>query len=144
MTEAHKGSVAFVKAARDTVALEWCDLSKPRTPSPGWLERRDMAYELKVAAQQLNVPPQYEAGNPVRCRGEELSSPIYWQGRQWAVTAFGIECRDGTYVIHKKPDLGKRGTIRLDHAHVRQGMDRPLRLRRSTAHCPSPLATVSP
>jgi hypothetical protein len=28
-----------------------------------------------------------------------LTEPIYWQGRQWAVTPFGVECRDGTYVI---------------------------------------------
>lgn len=24
---------------------------------------------------------------------------IWWQGRQWAVTAYGIEARDGTYHI---------------------------------------------
>jgi hypothetical protein len=35
------------------------------------------------------IPPRYEAGNHVHCRGEE----------QWAGTAYGVECRDGTYVI---------------------------------------------
>lgn len=35
---------------------------------------------------------------PVRCRGEALDR-VWWQGRQWAVTTFGIEARDGTYAI---------------------------------------------
>jgi hypothetical protein len=34
----------------------------------------------------------------VKLRAEALDE-IWWQGRQWAVTAFGIECRDGTYTI---------------------------------------------
>jgi hypothetical protein len=81
--------------------LDWVDLSKPWTPSPEYLDRRSLAEDLKEAATQLDHPPQYEAGNPVHCRGEGLSLPIYWQGRQWSVTPFGIECRDGTYVIQK-------------------------------------------
>jgi hypothetical protein len=39
--------------------------------------------------------------DPVTVRGEPLGE-IWWQGRQWAVTAYGLECRDGTYVIDKK------------------------------------------
>jgi len=35
---------------------------------------------------------------PVKVRGEDLD-PIWWRGRQWAVTAFGIEALDGTYTI---------------------------------------------
>jgi hypothetical protein len=35
---------------------------------------------------------------PVKCRGEPLD-PVWWQARQWAVTSFGIEARDGTYTI---------------------------------------------
>ena len=31
--------------------------------------------------------------------GEPLSVPVYWIGRQWAVTAHGIEGRDGKYAI---------------------------------------------
>jgi hypothetical protein len=34
---------------------------------------------------------------PVRRQGDELHP--WWIGRQWAVTAFGIEARDGTYAI---------------------------------------------
>lgn len=34
--------------------------------------------------------------DPVRVRGEELHE-VWWRGKQWAVTAFGIECLDGTY-----------------------------------------------
>ena len=32
--------------------------------------------------------------------GEPLHEPVYWKGRQWAVTSFGIEARDGKYVIN--------------------------------------------
>jgi hypothetical protein len=35
---------------------------------------------------------------PVKVRGEPLD-PVWWRGRQWAVTAFGIEKLDGTYTI---------------------------------------------
>jgi hypothetical protein len=38
--------------------------------------------------------------NQVANRGEALSE-IWWQGRQWAVTDYGLECRDGTYAIEK-------------------------------------------
>jgi hypothetical protein len=34
-----------------------------------------------------------------RVRGEQLSEPIHYSGRQWAVTSYGVEARDGTYVI---------------------------------------------
>jgi hypothetical protein len=37
----------------------------------------------------------------VAVRGEDLSE-IWWQGRQWAVTAYGLERRDGTYFIDRK------------------------------------------
>jgi hypothetical protein len=32
----------------------------------------------------------------VHVRGEDLHT-VLWQGRQWAVTTYGVECRDGTY-----------------------------------------------
>jgi len=35
-------------------------------------------------------------------RGEALQEPVFFQGRQWAVTGFGVECRDGTYPIAAK------------------------------------------
>ena len=35
---------------------------------------------------------------PVRVLGEEVS-PIFWRGRQWAVTEYGIEALDGRYPI---------------------------------------------
>jgi hypothetical protein len=36
----------------------------------------------------------------VRNRGEGLSE-IWWQGRQWAVTSYGLESRNGRYVIER-------------------------------------------
>jgi hypothetical protein len=37
----------------------------------------------------------------VHSRGDKLGE-LWWQGRQWAVTADGLECRDGTYFIAKE------------------------------------------
>ncbi len=37
------------------------------------------------------------SSEPVKVRGEPLSE-VWWRGKQWAVTAYGIECLDGTYV----------------------------------------------
>ena len=70
------------------------------TPSPGYLARLELAAALKVAATKLDAPPQYVARNRIHCRGERLSK-LLWRGRQWAVTSYGIECRDGTYAIAK-------------------------------------------
>ena len=39
-----------------------------------------------------------QSRNHVHCRGEELGD-ILWQGEQWAVTTYGLECRDGTYHV---------------------------------------------
>ena len=36
----------------------------------------------------------------VKVRGESLDE-IWWRGKQWAVTAYGIECLDGCYFIEK-------------------------------------------
>jgi hypothetical protein len=45
----------------------------------------------------LDAQPLYELD------GEEaparLSKPVYWQGRQWAVTAYGLECLTYNYFI---------------------------------------------
>jgi hypothetical protein len=64
-----------------------------------YLERRSKAERLAEEARLLDKPPHYEAANKVKVRGERLSKPIHWQGRQWAVTPYGVECRDGNYHI---------------------------------------------
>ena len=38
---------------------------------------------------------------PVKVCGD-APQKIWWQGKQWAVTEYGIECRDGTYAIPAK------------------------------------------
>lgn len=38
------------------------------------------------------------ATNVVRVTGE-APHPVLWQNRQWAVTEYGVECRDGQYAI---------------------------------------------
>lgn len=30
---------------------------------------------------------------------DELTEPVHWQGRQWAVTGYGIEALDGMYHV---------------------------------------------
>jgi hypothetical protein len=61
--------------------------------------RKRYAKALAEDARQLDAPSKYEWHDEIKVRGEPLSLPIYWCGRQWAVTRYGIECRDGTYSI---------------------------------------------
>jgi hypothetical protein len=43
--------------------------------------------------ERETMPIVHDA-NDARLSGEELR-PVVWQGRQWAVTTYGIESRDG-------------------------------------------------
>lgn len=52
---------------------------------------------VPVRKRRGDTPVEYDKSEVV-CRGDALSR-VFWQGRQWAVTALGIECRDGTYFI---------------------------------------------
>lgn len=51
------------------------------------------SYPIRTSANEVKI--NYGVG-------EDLSHPIYWIGAEWAVTAYGIECRDGTYCIEAK------------------------------------------
>ena len=51
----------------------------------------DEPYEIITDGTRIAIDT-----TPVRNRGEELHETI-WQGRQWAVTEYGIEARDGIY-----------------------------------------------
>ena len=55
----------------------------------------------------LPIPPTKPIPGPiisrdgsgdVRCCGDALDE-IWWRGAQWAVTSYGIECRDGKYLV---------------------------------------------
>jgi hypothetical protein len=64
-----------------------------------FLARRDPLVRLvEHAATNLSKPPRYRATGYVECTGESLSK-VLWLGHQWAVTTFGVEARDGCYVI---------------------------------------------
>lgn len=52
--------------------------------------------------------PSASATNEVRVRGEDLHAACFL-GTQWAVTDYGIECRDGTYAIPERRLLERRG-----------------------------------
>ena len=54
---------------------------------------------LNERALQTTEPPAYSSTEVVPMTGEALAEPIYWTGRQWAVTTHGIEARDGKYQI---------------------------------------------
>ncbi len=61
-----------------------------------------------------SIPPRPRRGverieidtEPVRVRGEALDE-VWWRGKQWAVTAYGIERLDGTYVVEASELSGK-------------------------------------
>ncbi len=40
---------------------------------------------------------------------QELTEPVHWQGRQWAVTGYGIEALDGMYHVAYSDILGANG-----------------------------------
>ena len=54
---------------------------------------------LSARSLQIEEPPAYESKTEVIVTGDPLHQPVYWKGRQWAVTSYGIEARDGKYVI---------------------------------------------
>jgi hypothetical protein len=59
---------------------------------------------------QGDDPIQWD-NTPVTLRSEALHS-MWWRGRQWAVTAYGIEALDGTYTIEARrltDDLASHG-----------------------------------
>jgi hypothetical protein len=60
--------------------------------------------------------------NEVANRCEALSE-IWWQGRQWSVTAAGLECRDGTYFIDKKRLLEDHGCGWVAHVGRKTWVD---------------------
>src|SRR5262245_5711961 len=63
--------------------------------------RKRLAAALIVKARDLDSRWGPQATNRIQNRGDRLSK-IHWQGRQWAVTRFGVECRDGTYAIERE------------------------------------------
>ena len=56
---------------------------------------------MNARALQTSEPPAYKCTDSVKVLGEDLAKPVHWTGKQWAVTAFGIEARDGQYPIPK-------------------------------------------
>jgi len=69
-------------------------------PTPEEVRLKALVADLAEHARRLGPPPRKQSRNQVHVRGEELS-PIQWQGKQWAVTDYGLERRDGTYVIER-------------------------------------------
>jgi hypothetical protein len=58
-----------------------------------------------VIGDEALFPPQ--SRNVVSDRCGQALSPTLWQGRQWSVTTYGIECRDGKYAIDAKNFVSK-------------------------------------
>ena len=56
----------------------------------------------------------------------ELTEPVPWQGRQWAVTGYGIEALDGMYHVpfSEIPDAEAERPEWLDGLWRRYGTDR--------------------
>jgi hypothetical protein len=60
---------------------------------------RDPIAALIHAATDLAAPPRYSSTTPVACIFGDPLGRILWQGTQWAVTVYGLQCRDGGYSI---------------------------------------------
>jgi hypothetical protein len=57
---------------------------------------------LFAAQQREHIAKQLEDLPEVKLQGEAPMEPVYWVGRQWVVSAYGVEARDGTYPIDKQ------------------------------------------
>jgi hypothetical protein len=68
--------------------------------------------QADMTEEQRDAPPAYECINHVPAKHPPMF-PVYWQGRQWAVTEYGIECRNGFYAIaHEYCAYGITGWIK--------------------------------
>ena len=68
---------------------------RPRESDPRW----QLAKALTIKARDLDSPWGPQSSNRVKRRGRPPK--IIWQGRQWAATKYGVECRDGRYPIER-------------------------------------------
>lgn len=83
--------------ARDMTELSgW----KIRKPSVDLLSSLELAEKLKSLARDLSRPPTQQS--IIRMPSERMPRPVYWRGRQWAVTGYGIQARNGRYFISKR------------------------------------------
>src|SRR5690606_24136724 len=74
----------------------------PKDGKPGLLASDEEIARLVEHARRTDEPPAYVSDTVVEAVGEHLHEPIHWTGRQWAVTDFGVEARNGTYSISKR------------------------------------------
>jgi hypothetical protein len=89
-------TVAPAKALREAGAWFHGD---PVPVNQEYQARLRQASKLAEGARELAAPPGVQTYNRIRIRGGRLTKPIYWQGRQWAVTGYGVEARDGCYAV---------------------------------------------
>ena len=67
---------------------------------------------LAESLEKMVARPIAPTARPITLRGEPLSEPRLWTGRQWAVTSYGIEALDGTYAIAADQIRNGNGTPR--------------------------------
>jgi hypothetical protein len=75
--------------------------AEPHVP-PTKEELAEMSRRHLARIERVREFPVIYDPTDVHVRGEALSEPVLWVGRQWAVTAYGVEARDGTYVIESE------------------------------------------
>ena len=83
----------------ETRALEVWDAGD----DPGFIPPRlskPLVKQLIIRARDLDSRWGPQSSIPVKNRGDRLSR-VYWKGRQWAATKYGVECRDGCYAINR-------------------------------------------
>lgn len=123
-TQQHKhGARWFEQIAR--IDIEWHD-SRPAALTAEAIAIAMEAPQFNIARPKDAPPvprvvPFPQSDTHVRVRGEALH-PILWQGEQWAVTEYGIECRNGTYAIaaHRLLEI-RWGTTQYDWPlHMRE------------------------
>jgi len=83
-----------------------------------WRQRADTWMVAELAAARSDHVAE------AVCRRHDLTDPVHWQGRQWAVTGYGIEALDGLYHVpfSEIPDAGRPDW--LESLWHRYGTDR--------------------
>ena len=76
------------------------DKAKPMTVAE-YLSAEAWAEREFPSRPERGVPTIEMDTTPVRVRGDALH-PVWWRGRQWAVTELGVEALDGTYFFEAR------------------------------------------
>jgi hypothetical protein len=87
--------------------------------------RRSEVERLVELARDLTAPPHYQCEATRWVCESHLSKPVFWRGRQWAVTGYGVERRDRNryWIDHRRLWDDERGFGWVRHMAEKNWVD---------------------